>query len=174
MTLAQAMASIQAGLDAAVRVLAPREAAAEAIAALTGVACQVRLGRAWSCRGCLSQPGPRRNMSRLVKPAARPTGDPSVCLQTYCQILTEEESMATNRFAQALQENSAALAPPRRRSGDGGRHIGGYFDPAVAKQLRVLAANEDRTITALLAEALDLLFESRGQPPIARQPGSSQ
>ena len=43
------------------------------------------------------------------------------------------------------------------------KHIGGYFDPAVAKQLRLLAASEDRTLTALLAEALDMLFQSRQQ-----------
>ena len=50
----------------------------------------------------------------------------------------------------------------------GGTHIGGYFDPAVAKQLRRLAVDEECTLTDLVAEAIDLLFQSRGLPEIAR------
>ena len=50
-----------------------------------------------------------------------------------------------------------------------GKHIGGYFDPAVARQMKALAAEEDTTVQELVAEALDLLFESRGKPGIARQ-----
>ena len=47
--------------------------------------------------------------------------------------------------------------------------IGSYFDAAVARQLKSLAVEEDTTVQRLLAEALDLLFESRNKPPIARQ-----
>jgi predicted dienelactone hydrolase len=35
------------------------------------------------------------------------------------------------------------------------------------KQLRLLAAEEDSTQQDLMAEALNLLFKSRGKPPIA-------
>ena len=55
------------------------------------------------------------------------------------------------------------------RSGarEGAKHIGGYFTPAVSKQLRSLAVSEDTTVQDLLAEALNMLFQSRGLPMIA-------
>ena len=41
--------------------------------------------------------------------------------------------------------------------------IGGHFPPAIAKQLGILAAEEESTKQQLLAEALDLLFEKKGK-----------
>ncbi len=52
---------------------------------------------------------------------------------------------------------------------EGTRLIAGHFAPEVARQLRVIAAEEDTTIQALLGEALDLLFVKKGRPRIARQ-----
>ena len=45
----------------------------------------------------------------------------------------------------------------------GKRLIAGHFDAHVAKQLRILAAEEETTIQALLGEALDLLFVKKGR-----------
>jgi hypothetical protein len=42
-----------------------------------------------------------------------------------------------------------------------------WVDPAVRKQLARLALDHDSTQAELLAEALNLLFEKYGQPPIA-------
>ena len=42
------------------------------------------------------------------------------------------------------------------------KHIGGYFDPEVAKRLRMLSSEEETTVQELLTEALRLLFEKRG------------
>jgi hypothetical protein len=50
---------------------------------------------------------------------------------------------------------------------EGAKHIGGYFTPQVSKQLRSLAVVEDTTVQDLLAEALNMLFQSRGLPMIA-------
>ena len=77
--------------------------------------------------------------------------------------------MADNTFAQALKTRPASR-PQAVEQPAASKHIGGYFDPAVAKQLRLLAASEDRTLTALLAEALDMLFQSRQLPTIAQKP----
>ena len=55
--------------------------------------------------------------------------------------------------------------PPSRQ---GKVAISAYFDPAVRKQLAILAVKEDRSQAALLAEALNLLFVQHGEPPIAR------
>jgi hypothetical protein len=49
----------------------------------------------------------------------------------------------------------------------GKRLIGGHFDRAVSRQLRELAAREDATVQALLAEAMNMLFAARGLPQIA-------
>ena len=44
--------------------------------------------------------------------------------------------------------------------------VTGYFDPAVRRQLRKLAADSDTTIQALLGEALNDLFAKHGLPEI--------
>ena len=41
--------------------------------------------------------------------------------------------------------------------------IGGHFSPQVRKQLRSIAAEEDTTNQALLAEALNMLFRKKGK-----------
>jgi hypothetical protein len=45
--------------------------------------------------------------------------------------------------------------------------IAGHFDPAVGKQLRQLALDNDTTVQALLEEALNDLFLKHGKSPIA-------
>ena len=63
-----------------------------------------------------------------------------------------------------------ALGSPKfhRPSREGRRLIAGHFDPKVAKQLKLLAAEEETTVQALLEEALDLLFLKKGKGAIAR------
>lgn len=46
--------------------------------------------------------------------------------------------------------------------------ISAYFDPAVRQQLAILAVKENKSQAALMAEALNLMFERYGEPPIAR------
>lgn len=46
--------------------------------------------------------------------------------------------------------------------------IAAYFDPAVRKQLAMLHVEREQSQAALLAEALNLLFERYGKPPIAK------
>lgn len=68
-----------------------------------------------------------------------------------------------NQFANALKSSPPAGAretPPPRSDR---KHIGGYFDPAVSKQLRMLAVEEDSSVQRLLEEAIDLLFQARGK-----------
>lgn len=55
-----------------------------------------------------------------------------------------------------------------RPSRDGRKLIAGHFDPKVAKQIKLLAAEEETTVQALLEEALDLLFVKKGKGAIAR------
>lgn len=78
----------------------------------------------------------------------------------------------SNQFAQALGKKAPprARAPSSGSSKKRGKHIGGYFAPEVSRQLRQVALDENSSVQALLGEALDLLFESRGLPTIAGPP----
>ena len=62
----------------------------------------------------------------------------------------------------------ARRAPAHRPSREGKRLVAGHFPPAVAKQIKMLAAEEDKSIQALLEEALDLLFVKKGKGHIGR------
>ena len=50
-----------------------------------------------------------------------------------------------------------------RPSREGRKLIAGHFSLKTAKQLKILAAEEDTTVQALLEEALDLLFVKKGK-----------
>lgn len=92
----------------------------------------------------------------------------------------------SNKFASALKPQRAPEVPaadpviaseretkkqPSRRYA---KHLGGYFDPAVIKQIHQIAIDEDTTAQSLLAEALDMLFQSRQKPTIARKPAEGR
>jgi antitoxin-like ribbon-helix-helix protein len=55
-----------------------------------------------------------------------------------------------------------------RPSRDSKHLIGGHFPKAVAKQLRLIAVEDDTTIQALLEEALDDLFVKKGRAKIVQ------
>lgn len=67
----------------------------------------------------------------------------------------------------AVAEKPALKHPKPSRAGT--KMVGGYFDPTVSKQIRLIAVQEDTTVQDLVAEALDLLFQSRQKPTIARK-----
>lgn len=73
-----------------------------------------------------------------------------------------QENQAPSQSEQKPQSSSAER--PSRR---GTKHVGGYFDPTVSKQLRAIALEEDSSVQQLLAEAIDMLFQSRQKPTIA-------
>ena len=54
-----------------------------------------------------------------------------------------------------------------RPSRDGQKLIAGHFAPKVAKQLKLLAVEEDTTVQALLEQALDLLFVKKGKERVS-------
>jgi hypothetical protein len=78
-----------------------------------------------------------------------------------------------NKFSSALKPQPAptsSIASAPRPSRQSTKHIGGYYDLAVSDQLRRLALDERSSVQALLAEAIDMLFQARGLPMIARTP----
>lgn len=80
--------------------------------------------------------------------------------QSGLRKLTEEAASDSERPAL-----SGASASPTRA---GKKIISGYFDPAVKKQFAQIALDEDMNHQQVLAEALNLLFQSRDLPQIAR------
>ena len=83
-----------------------------------------------------------------------------------------QEGAGEAAVVEAVAETPAA--PPTanssaRPSRKNTKHIGGYFDPAVSKQLRVIAAEEDTSVQALLAEGIDMIFQARRKPTIAKK-----
>ena len=62
-----------------------------------------------------------------------------------------------------IKKDSVAVPPSRQ----GKKAITGFFDPAVSRQLKQLALDDDKTIQILLAEALNDLFVKHNQKPIA-------
>lgn len=71
---------------------------------------------------------------------------------------------AVQKAIPAHEEPAAqASPPPAKKARQGTKMIGGHFSPAVAKQLRHIAVEDDTTVQALLEEALDLLFAKKGK-----------
>ncbi len=66
-----------------------------------------------------------------------------------------------------VQKTKAPATVPQPPSRQGKKAITGHFDPVVSRQLKHLALERDTTVQALLAEALNALFEKYGKKPIA-------
>jgi hypothetical protein len=67
----------------------------------------------------------------------------------------------------SIQGSPAVVQAPPQPSRRGKVAITQWVDPAVRKQLARLAIDMDSSQAALVAQALNLLFEQYGQPPIA-------
>jgi hypothetical protein len=134
-------------------------------------------------------PGSRPRNSKL-------TAKPPRKLDNYTRMRVYPCSQIELRSPMSTQPNSlqavldrqakpAAPAAPRQRlpkldqesnrakfyrpSREGQRLIAGHFDPKIAKQLRMLAVEEDTTVQVLLEEALNLLFLKKGQGAMRRK-----
>ncbi|MDI2091861.1 ribbon-helix-helix domain-containing protein [Commensalibacter oyaizuii] len=69
----------------------------------------------------------------------------------------EEEKENSNKIDNSKKQNLSRF---------GTKLIAGHFDPKIARQLRIIAAEEDTTVQALLEEALNLLFVKKGKSHI--------
>ena len=67
----------------------------------------------------------------------------------------------------AVARDDATPGKFHRPSRDGQKLIAGHFAPKVAKQLKLLAVEEDTTVQALLEQALDLLFVKKGKERVS-------
>lgn len=83
--------------------------------------------------------------------------------------LTEALRQATGRIEPPPppQPPIPPLKSPTSPSRRGKKTVAGFFDPAVSRQLRQIATDEDSNIQELLREAINDLFEKRGKGRIA-------
>jgi hypothetical protein len=90
---------------------------------------------------------------------------------------TDTASMR-NTLREAAVPATHSDAPPTEAAPVGRRRkrkaetqlIGVHLSPDVGKQLRQIALDEDSDVKALLIQAINMLFKSRGKPQIASDP----
>jgi len=64
--------------------------------------------------------------------------------------------------------NDEAIVKPSQRTGRvGTRMLGGHISEPAQRQFKILAAVQDKTVQALLEEAINDLFRKYGKEPIA-------
>lgn len=102
-------------------------------------------------------------MSKKGNLAAALTGFDRLSSDTEKPVTANAAPEKKNDLRTEGQGGNASLPPSRR----GKRALTGYFDPEVIKQLKLLAAAEDKTMQALMSEAINELFKKYGRPHIA-------
>ncbi len=75
-------------------------------------------------------------------------------------------SVETSSPSEPLEPGTGPQLRHYRPGREGKSNVTGYFTPIVKRQLRVLAAERDTTIQALLGEALNDLFAKHGKPEV--------
>ncbi len=73
----------------------------------------------------------------------------------------------TASLAAGPASDNTAASPAPQASRAGTKAITGHFPPQVRYQLRLLAAEQDRKVEDMLAEALNRLFAAYNKPEIA-------
>lgn len=81
------------------------------------------------------------------------------------QVFKENEEQQDTNASEAVESapTNEKIAPSRR----GKKNISGYFAPEVHRQLRVIAAEEEKNMQEVLGDALNALFDQKGKPTIA-------
>jgi hypothetical protein len=107
------------------------------------------------------------NALQAVLDRAAKTSDAEPPARTTPKAVPRAKAAKAKPLAQTPIETSAAPTAFHRPVRDGKRFVGGHFHPDVARQLRMIAAEDDTTIQALMEEAVDLLFAKKGRATIA-------
>lgn len=80
-----------------------------------------------------------------------------------------QEASEPKRAPRAPTKKKAATAKPKPATRQGTKQVSAHFDPLVVRQVKQIALDEGATVQELVGEALDLLFQSRKKPTIARR-----
>ena len=128
--------------------------ATEALVDLEVEVCPVRLGH----RVAFSRSLIAGQTAQEFEPGGKAAGEIERLHDFVCNrvhLCTTSKHGGGTRSPTPLRAHRRRESPPR----SGRKHIGGYFDPAVSKQLHLLAVEEDSSVQRLL----DLLFQARGK-----------
>lgn len=80
------------------------------------------------------------------------------------QNTTDPDPPETSQAAPVKSESVRKKIAASRR---GKKNISGYFAPEAHRQLRIIAAEEDKNLQEILGDALNVFFKHKGKPPIA-------
>ncbi len=105
----------------------------------------------------------RQAVAEPVTPAARPRAK----AEKPARARDPAPAGAPGAGAAPEAEADPAATPVYRPVRDGRRFVGAHFHPEIARQLRMIAAEDDTTIQALLEEAIDLLLAKKGRATMA-------
>jgi len=108
-------------------------------------------------------------VSRAVNPERKgaAAGRPSL-FKSVAPIRAEETAAKpTSDIEEATGSPKKRAAVRGRQDRSDKRQIAGFFSPECAKQLRMLAAEQDTTVQELIRDGLNLMFQKHGKPPIA-------
>ncbi len=61
---------------------------------------------------------------------------------------------------QAKRHEESRYRVPASREGK--RFVGGYYDPEVARELKIIAARDDSSVQEIIGRAIELFFRSKG------------
>lgn len=83
--------------------------------------------------------------------------------------LATVELRPPGRHSAAPEPANTEPQPKRTRARAGKRGVAFWLDPEPFRQLGAIGFDEERSVQSLMEEAVDLLFQSRGKPRIARR-----
>ena len=75
----------------------------------------------------------------------------------------EEKRQPQLEVVEAAPTENKKVAPSREKK----KHIGGYFDEAVYRQMKHLGVEKNMTTQDILKDALNAFFRMHDKPPIA-------
>lgn len=90
-------------------------------------------------------------------------GSLKAALKSDVETLTEPVIGQTLQKEPSSSNRGSNVAPSRQ----GKRAVMAHFDPAVIKQLKQIGLDSDKTVQAMITEALNDFFAKNDKPPIA-------
>lgn len=83
------------------------------------------------------------------------------------EVFKQNEQSQKPELEVVESEQSVGARAPRPPSREKKKHIGGYFDEAVYRQMKHLGVEKNMTTQDILKDALNAFFRMHDKPPIA-------
>lgn len=96
----------------------------------------------------------------MTKPKRRPLAE---AIGGDTPVKAAEKPVERSKAVEVAKAAPSGQRPSRANT----QFVGGHFPPEVRKQLRMLAAEQDKTSQQLVAEGLNLMFQSYGKTACA-------